>query len=34
METGAYDKDWASIHMTLEESVQTHLDLRGKVMLP
>lgn len=34
IETGAYDKDWASIHMTPEESVQTHLDLKGKVMVP
>ncbi|KDM90392.1 MBL fold metallo-hydrolase [Photobacterium galatheae] len=34
METGAYDKDWASVHMTPEESAQAHLDLQGKVMMP
>lgn len=31
---GASDPTWAEIHMTPEEAVQTHLDLRGKVMLP
>lgn len=34
IETGAYDKDWASIHMSPEESVRAHLDLRGSVMVP
>jgi len=34
IETGAYDKDWASIHMKPEESVQAHIDLKGKVMMP
>ncbi|WP_372588642.1 MBL fold metallo-hydrolase [Pseudoalteromonas xiamenensis] len=34
IETGAYDKDWHDIHMTPEESVQAHLDLRGQVMMP
>lgn len=34
IETGAYDKDWADIHMTPEESVQAHLDLQGKTMMP
>ena len=34
IETGAYDKDWADIHMTPEESVQAHIDLAGKVMVP
>ncbi|TPE51810.1 hydrolase [Maribrevibacterium harenarium] len=34
IETGAYDKDWADIHMTPEESVQAHLDVKGKLMLP
>ena len=33
-ETGAYDKDWADIHMTPEQSLQAHLDLQGKVMVP
>lgn len=34
IETGAYDKDWPDIHMTPEESVQAHIDLKGKTMLP
>ncbi|WP_240919935.1 MBL fold metallo-hydrolase [Paraglaciecola sp. 20A4] len=34
IETGAYDKDWADIHMTPEESVQAHIDLAGKTMVP
>lgn len=34
IETGAYDKDWADILMTPEESVQAHLDLQGRVMIP
>lgn len=31
---GASDPTWSDIHMTPEEAVQTHRDLRGKVMLP
>jgi L-ascorbate metabolism protein UlaG (beta-lactamase superfamily) len=34
VETGAYDNDWADIHMTPEESVQAHIDLKGKIMMP
>lgn len=34
IETGAYDKDWADIHMKPEESIQAHIDLQGKVMMP
>jgi L-ascorbate metabolism protein UlaG (beta-lactamase superfamily) len=34
METGAYDKDWANIHMMPEESVQAHIDLKGNIMMP
>ncbi|MBY6187000.1 MBL fold metallo-hydrolase [Marinobacter hydrocarbonoclasticus] len=34
IETGAYDKDWPDIHMTPEQSVQAHRDLKGKVMIP
>ncbi len=34
IETGAYDKDWPEIHMTPEQSVQAHVDLQGRVMLP
>jgi L-ascorbate metabolism protein UlaG (beta-lactamase superfamily) len=31
---GASDPTWSEIHMTPEEAVQTHRDLRGRVMLP
>lgn len=34
IETGAYDKDWRDIHMTPEQSVQAHKDVKGKVMMP
>ena len=34
MENGAYDKSWKFVHMTPEQTMQAHLDLRGKVMMP
>jgi len=34
VETGAYDPNWPDIHMQPRESMQAHIDLRGKVMLP
>ena len=34
METGAYDKRWAFVHMQPEETLQAHLDLRGRWLLP
>ncbi|WP_192506595.1 MBL fold metallo-hydrolase [Pseudoalteromonas aurantia] len=34
IEAGAYDEDWADVHMTPEQSVQAHIDLQGKVMIP
>ncbi|MDO6765478.1 MBL fold metallo-hydrolase [Agarivorans sp. 1_MG-2023] len=34
METGAYDKDWSAVHMTPEQTLQAHLDLRGQAMMP
>ena len=34
METGAYDARWAFVHMQPEETVQAHLDLGGRVLLP
>lgn len=34
IETGAYDHDWKHIHMTPEQSVQAHMDVKGKVMVP
>ena len=34
MECGQYNTQWAQIHMMPEETVQAHMDLRGKVMMP
>lgn len=34
IENGAYNAQWAQIHMTPEESVQAALDLRAQVVLP
>lgn len=34
MECGQYDGRWAAIHMMPEETVQAHVDLQGKVMIP
>ncbi|MDE1169047.1 MAG: MBL fold metallo-hydrolase [Pseudomonas sp.] len=34
METGAYNVNWSHVHMQPEESLQAHIDLRGKWMLP
>jgi L-ascorbate metabolism protein UlaG (beta-lactamase superfamily) len=34
IETGGYNKMWSDIHMLPEQSLQAHLDLRGKAMLP
>jgi len=34
MENGAYNTRWAAIHMQPEETVQAHLDVRGKWMVP
>jgi len=34
IETGAYDKDWPDVHMTPEQSLQAHIDVKGKKMLP
>lgn len=34
MENGAWDKMWAGIHMTPEQSVQAHIDVQAKVMMP
>ncbi|RVU86520.1 hydrolase [Leucothrix sargassi] len=34
IETGAYNKDWPDVHMFPNESVQAHIDLQGKMMLP
>lgn len=34
IETGAYNRLWADIHMTPEQSLQAHLDLNGEYMIP
>lgn len=34
LENGAYNERWRYVHMFPEQSVQAHLDLRGKRMLP
>ncbi len=34
MENGAYDNSWEFVHMTPEQSMQAHLDLKGKTMMP
>ncbi len=34
LENGAYDKDWAQIHMMPEESVQAAIDLKSQLFFP
>jgi len=34
LETGAYDANWPFVHMQPEQTVQAHLDLRGRWLLP
>ncbi|MDG4657719.1 MBL fold metallo-hydrolase [Ectobacillus antri] len=34
MECGQYDARWAGIHMVPEETVQAHMDVGGKVLMP
>lgn len=34
MECGQYDARWAAIHMLPEETVQAHIDVNGKVLIP
>lgn len=34
LENGAYNTAWANIHMLPEETLQAHIDLRGKLLLP
>lgn len=34
LEAGAYDANWAGVHMSPEETIQAHLDLGGKRLLP
>jgi L-ascorbate metabolism protein UlaG (beta-lactamase superfamily) len=34
IETGAYDKMWPDVHMQPEQTLQAHLDLKGKWLMP
>ncbi|NKI94462.1 MBL fold metallo-hydrolase [Rhizobacter sp. SG703] len=34
LETGAYDQQWPEVHMQPEETLQAHLDLRGRWLMP
>jgi L-ascorbate metabolism protein UlaG (beta-lactamase superfamily) len=34
MENGAYDENWPAVHMFPEQTVQAHLDLQGRIMIP
>lgn len=34
LDTGAYNREWESIHMGPENAVQAHLDLKGKLLMP
>jgi L-ascorbate metabolism protein UlaG (beta-lactamase superfamily) len=34
IECGAYDKSWPRVHMFPEQTVQAHLDLKGKILHP
>ncbi|KAF1018553.1 MAG: hypothetical protein GAK30_03622 [Paracidovorax wautersii] len=34
MEAGAYNDQWSDVHMFPEQTVQAHVDLRGKRLLP
>jgi len=34
IETGAYDRQWPHVHMQPEQSLQAHLDVRGRWMMP
>jgi L-ascorbate metabolism protein UlaG (beta-lactamase superfamily) len=34
LDTGAYNVNWPEVHMHPEESIQAHIDLKGKNLLP
>ena len=34
LETGAYDAQWPDVHMQPEQTLQAHLDLRGRWLMP
>ncbi len=34
MENGQYNKNWERVHMLPEQTLQAHLDVRGKILIP
>lgn len=34
LETGAYDPEWPDVHMQPEQTLQAHIDLKGRHLLP
>ncbi len=34
LECGAYNEKWSNIHMMPEETIQAHIDLKGKILQP
>ncbi len=34
METGAYNAEWPHVHMQPEQTLQAHIDLKGRWLLP
>jgi L-ascorbate metabolism protein UlaG (beta-lactamase superfamily) len=34
IETGAYDPEWPDVHMQPEQTLQAHIDLKGRYLLP
>jgi len=34
IETGAYDPQWPDVHMQPEETLQAHIDVQGKLLMP
>jgi L-ascorbate metabolism protein UlaG (beta-lactamase superfamily) len=34
LETGAYDRAWSAMHMQPDETLQAHIDLRGRWLVP
>jgi L-ascorbate metabolism protein UlaG (beta-lactamase superfamily) len=34
LETGAYDLQWPDVHMQPEETLQAHIDLKGRWLMP
>ncbi len=34
IENGAYDKSWPDVHMTPEQSMRAHKDLKGHILMP